>query len=80
MTTPTPDELARLARGMTVAEKRAYLTAEPSKRALDPDSLFMCDTRGCRRGLPGTFVTLHGLMLDNTGLALRDWIKENSNG
>lgn len=59
-----------IADGLTAAQRRAYLTAGPRWRAADPDSLFITDSRGCKN-LPGTIVTLSGLMLTPLGLEVR---------
>ena len=75
MPDPTPEEIARIAEGLSEQERRAYLTAGKRIRALDPESLFITDTRGCGR-LLGTTVTMAGLMLTPLGCALRALAQE----
>ena len=75
MPDPTPEEIARIAEGLSVQERRAYLSAENRIRALDPESLFITDTRGCGR-LLGTTVTMAGLLLTPLGLGIRAHLQE----
>lgn len=75
MPDPTTEEIARIAEGLSEQERRAYLTAGKRLRALDPESLFITDSRGCGP-LPGTTVTMAGLMLTPLGLAVRAHLQE----
>jgi len=75
MPDPTPEEIARIAEGLSEQERRAYLTAGQRLRALDPESLFITGGRWCAR-LPGTTVTMAGLMLTPLGLAVRAHLQE----
>ena len=62
MTIPTPDELARLARGMTKGHIGCqWCGAHPIRDVLDGDPLCQSCCEKWERG---------------EGLALRDWIKE----
>jgi hypothetical protein len=67
-----------IARSLSQAQRKALRTAEPRKRAHDPDSLFFTDTRGCGdlKALGLGFVTLNGLMLTDTAMAVRAIIEE----
>lgn len=71
MTTPTPDELARLARGLSYKQVAAlrgiYAWESPWEQDDGEAELSQLGLWGDR----GPTVL---------GLALRDWIKENSNG
>jgi hypothetical protein len=76
MTTPTPDELARLARGMTKAQRNAIHTDLRAASWVTIKSLHkrkIVSIRPCRpEG--------KGIVFTPLGLALRDWIKENEDG
>lgn len=69
---------ATIAAGLNKAERRAYLMASPKRRAVDPASLFVSATRGCRHPLPGTIIVYAGLMLTSEGRAIRAILQEQS--
>jgi len=72
---------AKIAATLSEGTKRAILSAEPRRRALDPDSLFVTNSRGAIRAElePLTMVTLAGLMLNSAGLAVRDVLNGGEN-